>query len=144
MPESDMISENTILLVEDDDIDAMMLKRSITVLRPDVKIVRAINGREAIVALATLRPRLIIMDIRMPLMDGRETLAFLKKSEEYQEIPVVMMTTSENPDDIEFCYQHHANAYMSKGIDIKTIRTDISNLLNFWFETAKQLRTGDQ
>ncbi len=131
-----MVNPNTILLVEDDDIDAMMTKRSISSLRPDIDIVRAINGQDAIAILETLRPRLIVMDIRMPLMDGRETLAHLKGLVEFQQIPIVMMTTSENPDDIEFCYQHNANAYMSKGIDSKTIKTDISNLLNFWFETV--------
>ncbi len=132
-----MADSNTILLVEDDDIDAMMMKRSISSLRPDIDIVRAINGRDAIVILETLRPRLIIMDIRMPLMDGRETLAHLKGLEEFQQIPIVMMTTSDSPDDIEFCYQHNANAYMAKGIDSKTIKADITNLLNFWFETVK-------
>ncbi len=132
-----MAQDNTILLVEDDDIDAMMLERSINSLRPDIKIVRAVNGREAIDLLSTVRPRIIVMDIRMPLMDGREALAHLKHDEQYQQIPIVMMTTSDNPDDIEFCYQNHANAYMSKGIDNKTIRTDIDNLLSFWFETVK-------
>ena len=132
-----MVNPNTILLVEDDDIDAMMMKRSISSLRPDIDIVRAVNGQDAIAILETLRPRLIIMDIRMPLMDGRETLAHLKGLEEFRQIPIVMMTTSENTDDIEFCYQHNANAYMSKGIDSKTIKTDITNLLNFWFETAR-------
>ena len=132
-----MVNPNTILLVEDDDIDAMMMKRSISSLRPDIDIVRAVNGQDAIAILETLRPRLIIMDIRMPLMDGRETLAHLKGLEEFRQIPIVMMTTSESPDDIEFCYQHNANAYMSKGIDSKTIKTDITNLLNFWFETAR-------
>ena len=132
-----MAQDNTILLVEDDDIDAMMLERSINSLRPDIKIVRAINGREAIDLLSTVKPRIIVMDIRMPLMDGREALAHLKHDEQHQQIPIVMMTTSDNPDDIEFCYQNHANAYMSKGIDNKTIRTDIDNLLSFWFETVK-------
>ena len=131
-----MVNPNTILLVEDDDIDAMMTKRSISRLRPDIDIVRAINGQDAIAILETLRPRLIVMDIRMPLMDGRETLAHLKGLVEFQQIPIVMMTTSESPADIEFCYQHNANAYMSKGIDSKTIKTDITNLLNFWFETV--------
>lgn len=132
-----MTDSNTILLVEDDDIDAMMMKRSISRLRPDIDIVRAINGQDAIAILETLRPRIIIMDIRMPLMDGRETLAHLKGLEEFRQIPIVMMTTSDNPDDISFCYQHNANAYMAKGIDSNTIKTDITNLLNFWFETAR-------
>ena len=132
-----MEDTNTILLVEDDDIDALMFKRSISRLRPDIDIVRAINGQDAIAILETLHPRLIVMDIRMPLMDGRETLAHLKGLEDFQQIPIVMMTTSNNPDDIEFCYQHHANASMAKGVDSKTIKTDITNLLNFWFETAK-------
>ncbi len=132
-----MVNPNTILLVEDNDIDAMMMKRSISSLRPDIDIVRAINGQDAIAILESLRPRLIIMDIRMPLMDGRETLAHLKGLEEFRQIPIVMMTTSDNPGDIEFCYQHNANAYMSKGVDSKTIKTDITNLLNFWFETAR-------
>ena len=132
-----MADSNTILLVEDNDIDATMMKRSISRLRPDIDIVRAINGQDAIAILETLCPRIIIMDIRMPLMDGRETLVHLKGLEEFQQIPIVMMTTSDNPDDIEFCYQHNANAYMAKGIDSKAIKTDITNLLNFWFETAK-------
>jgi len=125
-----------LLLVEDNDIDAEVVERVLTRLRPDIEMERAGNGHEALLAARDKRPDLILLDIRMPQMDGRETLANLKGDETLCDIPVVMMSTSAHDEDIRFCNDHHANAYLTKSADPKTTRDAIENLLRFWFDKA--------
>jgi len=125
-----------LLLVEDDDVDAMMMQRAIAKLRPGLRVVRAANGIEAIELVAKERPDLIVMDIRMPQMDGRETLALLKRDEVYREIPIIMMSTSSAAEDVAFCYRNYSNAYMLKPASGDDSITAVEKLLTFWFDAA--------
>jgi len=125
-----------LLLVEDDDVDAMMMQRAIRKLRPGLRVVRAANGIEALDMIAQDKPDLIVMDIRMPQMDGRETLAVLKQGESTCEIPVIMMSTSSAKDDVEFCYRNYSNAYMLKPASGDDSIAAVDKLLSFWFEAA--------
>lgn len=131
LPDKDLI-----LLVEDNDIDAMMLERILKLLRPDIRITRSINGEDALEAVKVERPDLILMDIRMPRMDGREALTHLKNNSEVCDIPVVMMSTSSNQDDISYCYRNHANAYLVKALSREANKESVESLLRFWFETV--------
>ncbi|MFK7956760.1 MAG: response regulator [Lysobacterales bacterium] len=125
-----------ILLVEDDDIDALVIERLLHELRPDIQVSRSVNGEESLQQAQEKRPDLILMDIRMPLMDGREALTHLKRDPEMRDIPVVMMSTSSNDEDIGYCYRHHANAYMVKAMGLRESRQSVENLVRFWFDTA--------
>lgn len=127
---------NLILMVEDNDVDAMMLQRILKSLRPTVRISRAINGEEALEAVKVERPDLILMDIRMPRMDGREALTHLKNDSKVCDIPIVMMSTSSNEDDISFCYRNHANAYLVKALSREANKASIDSLLRFWFDAV--------
>lgn len=125
-----------LLLVEDNDIDAAVVQRVLSKLRPDIELERAENGNEALLAVRENRPDLILLDIRMPQMDGRETLTLLKNDDALCDIPVVMMSTSTHAADIQFCKKHHANAYMAKSSNLESSREALGNLLSFWFDTA--------
>ena len=131
--------EATVLLVEDSDIDAMLLRRTLARLRPRVRVVRGIDGTDALEKLAGpdgCRPDLILMDIRMPRMDGREALRQIKEDERLKRIPVIMMSTSRNESDVSFCYHNHANAYVVKSLDAREGKT-VENLVRFWLDTAE-------
>src|SRR3954463_13045251 len=90
-----------ILLVDDDVDDLQLITESLMMHDPTLKIVEARNGKEALNFLnsAIYLPSLIILDINMPVMDGKETLLALKDNEKFKEIPIVMFTTSSNDMD---------------------------------------------
>ena len=128
--------EDLILIVEDNDIDAMLLERVLRRLRPKIRIVRSEDGIVALDTLESCRPDLIIMDVRMPRMDGLETLRQIKSDEKLKRIPVIMMSTSRNESDVSFCYCNYANAYVVKSIGARE-GNKIENLVRFWLDTAE-------
>ncbi len=128
----------TILIVDDDSVDREAIARSIRKCRADIRLLEACNGSDALALIEKDRPDLIIMDIEMPLLNGKETLLALKNNPALSSIPVVMMSTSVASADVEYCYQNHANAYLSKTQGRQS--SDLSKLLEFWFGAV--LRTG--
>ena len=71
----------------------------------------------------------------MPRMNGREALVEIKGDERLKSIPVIMMSTSKDGVDVAFCYDHHANAYVTKSFSPRE-GTTMENLVRFWLETA--------
>lgn len=93
-----------ILFVDDDEDDCEMVLEVVTEFYPDVKVAYSRNGQEALSFLNEIKqpellPCLILLDIDMPIMDGKETLINIKKNAEFLKIPVVVLTTSSNLDD---------------------------------------------
>ncbi len=121
----------TILIVDDDEVDRESIARSIRKCRSDIRLIEAHNGKEALALVSVDRPDLVIMDIEMPMLNGKETLVALKQNRALSSIPVVMMSTSTSDADVEYCYQNHANAYLSKTLGRQT--SDLAKLLEFWF-----------
>lgn len=97
---------------------------------------RSEDGIMALEALEHCRPDLIIMDIRMPRMDGLETLEMIKKDKQLKSIPVIMMSSSKDEDDINESYNRLANAYVVKAFDARE-GSKIESLLRFWLDTAE-------
>ena len=136
-----------ILLVDDDpgDVRLMMeaLKRS--AVPPRLSVVG--NGLDALAflhrqgkyAAATL-PDLILLDLNLPKLDGREVLAAIKKDPEVKHIPVVVLTTSTREEDIRMSYDLHANCYIPKPADLKQFMAVVQAIDTFWF-TVVQLPT---
>lgn len=110
------------------------MKRTLRKLCPEIRILHAVNGRQALDYLESERPDLIIMDIRMPQLNGKETLAIIKQHEDWRRIPVVMMSTSANPDDVDFCYQNYTNAYLVKPMGPEESLGIMKKVIDFWFE----------
>jgi len=128
----------TILIVDDDQVDREFILRAIKKCRPDIKLIQAVDGNDALKSVATERPDLIIMDIQMPKLNGRETLHILKSDPAFSSIPIIMMSTSSNDEDVEYCYQQHANAYLTKTVGKQS--SDLQRLLAFWFGSV--IRSG--
>ena len=128
---------NTILLVEDDDGHAKLVEINLKragVINP---IIRANDGIEALdyvlsrgkyVDQATPHILLILLDINMPRMDGVETLRQLKSDEVLKNIPIIMLTTTDDPREVERCYELGCNVYITKPVEYDKFSEAIQRL----------------
>ncbi len=82
-------------------------------------------------------PDLILLDLNLPGLNGKEILQKLKNSEDFKRIPVVVLTTSHAPDDINSSYDLHANCYITKPIDVEQFIQVMQNVESFWLKIAK-------
>lgn len=81
-------------------------------------------------------PGLIMLDLNLPGLDGRDVLKIIKSTPELKKIPVVVLTTSDDERDIEECYQHGANSYIQKPVNFPGFIEAISKLKEYWFEIS--------
>ena len=131
-----------ILLVEDSDEDYETSVRALRGITNMVSLYRCRHADEAIeylygrgrFALPTQAPRpvLILLDLNLPGTDGRDLLALLKGDTYSQAIPVVVVTTSRNPRDIEWCYAHGADGYQVKGMDYPKFSQALRLYVEHW------------
>jgi CheY-like chemotaxis protein len=132
-----------ILVVDDDDADALMISEALGSAERQATVERVADGQEALDYLrrkgrfaSALRPDLILLDLNMPRMDGRETLAAIKTDEELKAIPVVILTTSGAAPDIISSYQHRANAYVTKPFGLDDFEATVRQIDRFYREVA--------
>jgi two-component system, response regulator len=83
------------------------------------------------------RPDLILLDLKMPRKDGRETLRELKSDPHWRTRPVVVLTTSTATDDVEFCYDAGVNSYVTKPATFRELVRVLETLTKYWFDVAK-------
>jgi two-component system, chemotaxis family, response regulator Rcp1 len=86
---------------------------------------------------AAPRPDLILLDLNMPGMDGREVLAQIKMDDRLRTIPIVILTTSESEDDIAKSYQLHANCYLCKPVQLVAFENLVQSVNDFWLTKAR-------
>ena len=113
-----------VLLVEDNEGDAVLTEEALQQAKLAVNMNRATDGVEALAYLRregtfanARRPDLILLDLNMPRMDGREFLQLVKNDAEFRVIPVVVLTTSKAEQDILKSYELQANCYVTKPVD---------------------------
>lgn len=118
------MNEVHILLVEDNEGDIILTTEAFKDMKLDNEISVVRDGEEALRFLkkqgdyaGASTPQLILMDINLPGMDGKQLLEVIKKDEELKEIPVVMLTCSDADADISECYDKQVNWYITKPID---------------------------
>lgn len=97
-----------ILYAEDDFDDFESVKEALDQLSADQSLLHAKNGAEAVSFMenATVLPSLIVLDLNMPIMDGKEVLQWLKEKDDYRNIPIMVFTTSSREDDVKLCQKH--------------------------------------
>ena len=102
-----------ILYAEDDYDDYESVREALDQLSDHQVLLHAKNGAEAVSFLesATILPSLIVLDLNMPVMDGKEVLLWLKGKEEYKTIPVIVFTTSSREDDMKLCQKHNCTFF---------------------------------
>jgi CheY-like chemotaxis protein len=132
-----------ILLVEDSPVDAHLTLEALrdTTTVYNVHVVK--DGVEALRFLrqhpphaAAPRPDIILLDLSLPLMDGKELLAEIKIDERLLDIPVVVLSSSANLDDINYAYRHHAACYITKSTELDQYMTAVRTLKELWFHMA--------
>jgi two-component system, chemotaxis family, response regulator Rcp1 len=133
-----------VLLVDDSPGDVLLMRLAFREIAEHVALHVATDGLEAMAFLkregehiASPRPDLILLDLNMPRMSGREALALMKSDANLRTIPVVILTTSAAEEDITACYELLANSYLSKPVDLEEFDSLVRSVSNFWFSKAK-------
>lgn len=133
-----------ILLVEDNPGDARLTRETLketrvlntlTVIEDGEKALQYLR-REAPYEKAT-RPDLILLDLNLPKIGGREVLEQIKNDRDLRVIPVVILTTSRADEDIVKSYHLHANCYISKPVELDGFITVVRSIENFWLTLVK-------
>lgn len=133
-----------VLLVEDDPGDVLMTREAFE----DGKVAnRLAVVSDGVSAMAYLRkegehadaitPDLVLLDLNLPRMDGREVLAAMKSDEKLRSIPVVVLTTSEAEEDVLRSYSLHANAYVTKPVDFERFIAVVRQIDDFFVSVVR-------
>ena len=133
-----------VLLVEDDPGDVLMTREAFA----DYKVANQLHvvqdGADAMAFLrregdyaGAPRPDLVLLDLNLPRMDGREVLQAIKGDAELASIPVVVLTTSEAEEDVLRSYDLHANAYVTKPVDFERFITVVQQIDDFFVTVVK-------
>lgn len=140
MPEE--IERKIIFLIEDNKGDIRLIQEAFKSTGTPCEVVVARDGVEAMRRLQNKsfgqfqQPDLILLDLNMPKKDGRELLADIKADPDLKHIPVVVLTTSQNEEDIYDCYDLHVNCYITKSRTLAQLFTIIKGIEEFWLKTA--------
>jgi CheY-like chemotaxis protein len=132
-----------ILLVEDSPGDARLTQEALREGRVPNNLRVVPDGIEALAFLrregryaAASRPDLILLDLNLPRMDGRQVLATIKADESLRRIPVIVLTTSRDERDIRRSYDLHANCYIAKPVDFDQFIDVVRAIEGFWLTIA--------
>jgi chemotaxis family two-component system response regulator Rcp1 len=133
-----------VLLVEDSPGDIRLTQEAFREANMSIRLHVASDGVEAMAFLRkegvhaqAPRPDLILLDLNLPRMDGREVLAHIKEDERLKSIPTVVLTTSEAEADIVKSYQLQANCYLSKPVQLDAFESLVRSINDFWLTKVK-------
>lgn len=133
-----------ILLVEDNPGDVRLTQEALKEGTAPHELEVVTDGEEALDFLFRRdgyedapRPDLILLDLNLPKLDGREVLERVKNETSLRSIPVVVLTTSEASEDIEQAYQADANCYITKPVDLDDFMRVIQTVETFWLDIAR-------
>ncbi len=129
--------KNVILLVEDSPDHAFLIKRAMLSVVQNLEIQWAKDGEEAVefVMKKGLEPDLILLDIKMPRMNGFEVLKILKSNKKTNYIPIVILSTSANAKDVSRAYSLGTNCYITKPVEIVDFNTKLKSIPLYWLRT---------
>ena len=128
-----------ILLVEDSPGDIRLTLEAFNEANPSARIFVVKDGVEAMAFLtsASNRPDLILLDLNMPKMDGRQVLTAIKEDESLKSIPTIILTTSDADADIIKSYQLQANSYLCKPVDLSAFETLVESINDYWLTIVR-------
>ncbi len=133
-----------VLLVEDSPGDVRLTREALGEANTSIRLHVATDGVEAMLFLKregiharAPRPELILLDLNLPRMDGREVLAQVKADASLKTIPTIILTTSESEADILKSYQLRANCYLSKPVQLDAFESLVKSINDFWLTKAK-------
>jgi CheY-like chemotaxis protein len=133
-----------VLLVEDSPGDVRLTQEAFRDANNAIHLHLACDGVEAMAFLRhegananAPRPDIILLDLNLPKMDGREVLAHIKEDDNLKTIPIVILTTSDAEADIVKSYQLQANCYLSKPVQLDAFETLVKSINDFWLKEVK-------
>ena len=133
-----------VLLVEDSPGDVRLTQVALREANPEIHLHVATDGVEAMAFLHreanhadAPRPDLILLDLNLPRMDGREVLAHIKADDRLKTIPTIILTTSVAEADIVKSYQLQANCYLSKPVQLDAFESLVKSINDFWLTKAR-------
>ena len=143
-PNTSSVTPIEILLVEDSEADIVLTEEALK----DAKVINRLSVvRDGEEAMRRARregehatapsPDLILLDLNLPLKDGREVLRELKEDDELRRIPVVVLTTSVAERDILAAYDQHVNAYITKPVDMEQFIAVVRAIEHFWLSVVR-------
>lgn len=127
-----------ILLIEDLAADAVLLREALNDAGLGDDLIHAYDGRQALDVLqgGTPLPQLVLLDLDLPGISGRDVLGIIRRDPRLQELPVVVLSTSAAPSDISFAYGNKANAYVRKPNGFRDLSRVADAIRDFWVRTA--------
>ncbi len=132
-----MIAPRVILLVEDDSFDQELFRRGFANV-DDLRIDCVRDGQEALEYLGTKpAPSLIVLDLNMPRMNGKELLRIVKQDRRTRTIPVIVLSTSQDAADVNDCYDLLANAYTVKPNTPEDLSRFAARFEEFWLQEVR-------
>jgi two-component system response regulator len=144
------IDRINILMAEDDQEDQFLVKRAFEKAHAANRLTFVNNGEELMRYLRgedpftnAVRPDIVLLDLNMPRMDGREALAEMKGDAELRQIPVVILTTSDAEDDIARSYNLGASSYIQKPVTFEKLVGLVQTLGEYWLRVVKLPGSGD-
>lgn len=133
-----------VLLVEDSPGDVRLTREAFREANREIRLHVAYDGVEAMAFLkkqgahaAAPRPHLILLDLNLPKMGGREVLAHIKEDEDLKTIPTVILTTSDAESDIVASYQLQANCYLTKPVQLGEFENIVKSINDFWLTKVR-------
>jgi len=137
-----------ILLVEDNPDHEELVRRALEERAAPVALKVVRHGEEALDYLfrrgawseprQSPRPRLILLDLRLPRVDGLQVLAVVKSTPPLRDIPVVILTTSDSEQDMAGAYARHANSYLVKPVDHQRFADLVASVESYWLDLNRQ------
>jgi CheY-like chemotaxis protein len=122
-----------IILAEDDEDDQMFFRDALQEISSEIDLQINDNGEELMSALTkecSLIPDIIFLDLNMPIKDGFTCLQEIRFNDKFKNCPVIILTTSNNPEHIELAYQFGANLFVSKPNNFYDLKITLNNIIN--------------
>ncbi len=134
-------AKTTLLLIEDGEADQQLVARALQSAKIKTDLYIVDNGEDGLAFLrgdgkhsGSPRPDLILLDLNLPRIDGKQVLREIRADEKLREIPVVMLTTSSEERDIVESYRLGVNAYITKPMEAHDFMDSVQKLEEFWFD----------
>jgi two-component system response regulator len=129
------VKTHLILLIEDSPDDELFTRKALSRTYLQFTMLVAKDGREAVDILAAHVPDLVLLDLKMPKVGGFDVLRHIRAQEHLHQVPVIVLSSSNEPLDIKTCYDLGANSYVCKPVDYEAYRDVIGQIGDYWLGT---------